>query len=152
MRNPLNIKEIQVKDKLYEFRLTYKAKVEIDHESRKGLKALADENIARALPYINKLNDETISEQERMEALAIVTPLLQNEEMDKLGEIDPFHLGYILLHNLKGNETISKDEFYNEIIPSIEEELGFENMMNEFNDMHSKVFMMLEKLKVSPKK
>lgn len=152
MRNLLNIKEIQVKDKLYEFRLTYKAKVEIDHESRKGLQALGDENIAKALPFIHKLNDETISEQERMEAFAKVSPLLQSEKLDTFGEIEPVHLGYILLHNLKGNESMSKEEYYNTILPTIEEELGFEKMMQEFNEIHSKVFMMLEKLNVSPKK
>ena len=75
MKNMLNIKEFQIKDKLYEFRLSYKAKVEIDKENRKSLQLLADENISKALPYINKLSDPNLDENERLEAMGIVAPL-----------------------------------------------------------------------------
>lgn len=141
----LNIKEFEIGNKRYEFRLTYKAKVEIDKESRLGLQALADEDIAKALPYVNKLSDEKISEEERMEALAMVAPLL-DKDMSNIGDIEPIKLGYILLHNVKGNEGISKDEYYDEIIPAIEDAIGFEKMYEEFKQMHDKVFMQLEAL------
>lgn len=139
----LNIKEFKIGNKHYEFRLTYKAKVEIDNENRKGLQELANEDIAKALPYVNKLSDENISEEERMEALAMAAPLL-NKDMSNIGDIEPIKLGYILLHNVKGNEGISKEEYYDEIIPAIEEELGFEKMYEEFKDMHDTVFTQLE--------
>ncbi len=144
MKNMLNIKEFQIKDKLYEFRLSYKAKVEIDKENRKSLQLLADENISKALPYINKLSDPNLDENERLEAMGIVAPLLEKEDLNHIGDIDPIELGYILLHNIKGNESITKEEYYDEIIPSIEETLGFEKMYEEFMDMHDKVFTQLE--------
>ena len=62
MKNMLNIKEIEIGDKVYEFRLTYKAKVEIDRINRQQLQNLADEDVIKALPYVDTLQDTSVDE------------------------------------------------------------------------------------------
>lgn len=145
MKNMLNIKEIEVGDKVYEFRLTYKAKVEIDRITRQQMKSFADEDVIKAFPYFSKLDDTTLSEEERLEALSKVVPLLEKEESINSG-IDPFELGYILLHSIPEYYELTKQEYYDEIIVEIENQLGFEKMYDEFTDLYNEVFTRVERM------
>lgn len=151
MKNMLNIKEIEIGDKVYEFRLTYKAKVEIDRINRQQIQNLADEDVIKALPYIDMLQDTSADEEKRLEALSKVAPLLKKENEMNQG-IDPFELGYILLHSIPEYYTLTKDEYYDGIIVDIENCIGFEKMYDEFTDLYNEVFTRLERMnkKTSP--
>lgn len=145
MKNMLNIKEIQTKKHLYEFRLTYKSKCEIEQASSKDLDIFADNEVVQVLPYVEKLDDKELSDTERVEILAKIAPIMGKMQSMKSG-LDPVELGYILLHNLKGNEGISKEQYFDEIIPEIEEEIGLEKMYQEFVELHEEVFIRMEQL------
>jgi hypothetical protein len=145
MKNMLNIKEFIVKGKLLEFRLSYKAKIEIDKVNSKQFEVFADEDIVKVMPYVDKIFDESVSTEERTKMLAQIGPSIS--KLSNINQqLDPIELGYILLHNLKGNESLSKDDYYNDIIPAIEEEIGFEKMYEEFTEMYEEVFIRMERL------
>lgn len=145
MKNILNIKEIQTKNNLYEFRLTYKSKIELEQINSKGFDVFADQDVVQILPYVDKLDDENISKDEKVAILTKIAPVMSKVQNVQSG-LDPIELGYVLLHNLKGNESISKDVYYDEIIPEIEEEMGFEKMYELFVELYNEVFIRMEQL------
>lgn len=139
-----NIKEFVVNGKVYPFRLTNKAKIEIEKLNNKQLALLGDLDIAAIYPYISKMNDENLSDEERAEVLTKVAPLLG--KLDSMGDgINPIELGYILLHNTKEYKDMSKDE-YEDFIYDLEIQLGIEKMYKEFIEIHNKVFTLMERI------
>lgn len=145
MNNMLNIKEFNIKGKILEFRLSYKAKIEIDKVNSKQFDMFGDEDIAKILPYADKLFNEDVPMEERVKMLTEFGPSISKLSSYR-EQLDPIELGYILLHNLKGYESLSKEDYYDEIIPSIEEEIGFEKMYEEFKEMYDEVFIRMERL------
>lgn len=139
-----NIKEFVVNGKVYPFRLTNKAKIEIEKLNNKQLQLLGDLDIAAIYPYISKMNDESLSEEEKAEILTKVAPLLGKLDSMEDG-INPIELGYILLHNTKEYKDMSKDE-YEDFIYDLENQLGIEKMYKEFIEIHNKVFTLMERI------
>lgn len=134
----MNIKEFEVKEVSYGFRLTYGAKKEIDKINQKRLEVLNDAEIAKVLPYISKLDDQSISEEEKLITLAKVAPFIQKINTEN-NDFEPVELGYILLRNTKEHKNMSKSE-YEDFIYDLEEQIGFEKMYAEFIELHEQVF------------
>lgn len=146
MKNLLNIKEFEVNGMTYEFRLSYKAKVEIERITRKNISSITEDGVLEAITCFSKFDDENITMEEKAELLPKIKPLLENDRINLTGDIEPIELGYILLHNTKGFMQVTKEEYFDEIIPSIEEAIGFVKMYEEFKEMHEKVFTVMEEI------
>lgn len=143
----MNLFSYTYKNIIYDFRMSYGAKLEIEKIQNMGFKVFEDKELAKAAAKMKSFNKEF--EEMEEEVLVEVLPLMSKfTEMDK--GLDPVDVGFILLKNNPKFKDVKK-EFFFEILNDMEETLGFEETMNIFKEMSEKVFMVLGNLKVSRK-
>ena len=140
--------------KAYDFRLSHKAQVEIEKKQLE-MQYKAFENpefIELAANYDElekfqkavkekKLTEEELKEKQ-IELMKKLGPQLKNaNEINE--EIDPFDVGYILLHSLSRYNDLTIDDYWL-LIEDMEEKLGFEKVNETFTEISDKVFTLIE--------
>lgn len=145
----MNLYSYKYKDNIYDFRMSYGAKLEIEKIQNMNYGVFEDKEFAKAFAKIKKSKSEDMNDLPE-EVLAEVLP-----EMGKIAtlgnELDSVRVGYILLKNNPKYVSLTEQEFF-EIENDMEEKLGFEKTMEIFNEMYTKVFHLLERLQESHKK
>ena len=147
----MNLYNYKYGDMELEFRLSNKAKVEIEAiQERNQLEMIGDdpEALIASMEYMGIENDEELSDDEkkdkRKELLSKVAPFLMKTVKYQKG-FNSVELMYILLHTNPKFKDISKEK-WEEIEYDIEEKLGFEEAMMKFEEVSNNVFMVLERL------
>lgn len=145
----MNLLELEKDGKTYTFRMTYKAKLEIDKLSMDNLSKMDSPELAKAYSVYSKMNKEGLTEDEKSEMMIQIMPYIG--QLSKLNSsVDSVDLGFILLKNSKETSTITREE-YDDLYEFTEKEKGFEETIKLFNDMHDKVFTLVEKMNTPTK-
>ncbi|MEG0409188.1 MAG: hypothetical protein RR623_09975 [Bacilli bacterium] len=140
--------ELKMDGKNYPFRMTYKAKLEIEKFEKKKLLKMSNPKILNASRLFGKLYDDNTSDEERVKISEEIAPYV--EEISQLeAEMTPLELGFILLKCNKETENITQEEF-TKLYETTEDEMGFEKTFNQFKDTKEKVFTLVGKMN-SPK-
>lgn len=142
----MNLYSYKYKDTIFDFRMSYGAKLEIEKIQNMSYKVFEDKEVTHAVAKIksNKKLDD-LPEDVLVEVLPVMGKMSNID-----GGLDPVMLGYVLLKNNPKYNSLKKEE-YLMIVNDMEEKLGFEETYGIFQEMYKKVFRLLEKLQVSHK-
>lgn len=144
----MNLYSYRYKDTIYDFRMSYGAKLEIEKRQNMNYEIFEDKEVAKTVAKLKrsmKNDSDDLNEEEWAEVLPIMG------KISSIGnELDPVQIGYILLKNNPKYKSL-KEEEYLMIVNDMEENLGFEDAYAVFQEMYTKVFRLLEKLQVSRK-
>lgn len=145
------IKEYKFEDKKVGFRLTYKAKVEIEKMQLKNAEKANDEDLIKAITMSETMEDKDkeLTLEQKVDFAKTVTKasIKMNELENSFSVVDTIK---ILLLNDHKSQISTEDEF-DELIQHMDDELGTVGMINFFNEISDKVFTMLEEMKPKPK-
>ncbi|MGX8835324.1 hypothetical protein ACWG0P_14075 [Amedibacillus sp. YH-ame6] len=147
----MNLFNYKYGDMELEFRLSNKAKVEIEAIQQKNQEEMLGDDpeaMIASMEYMSieenkELNDEE-KKARRKELLSQIAPFLMKTMKYQKG-FDSVELMYILLHANPKFKDITKEK-WEEIEYDIEEKMGFEEAMATFNEVSDKVFTVLERL------
>lgn len=111
----------------FEFRLSNKARIEIEKKDTEFLK------IPEIAEVVSKMKSE--NEEEMREFMPALIP-----HLDELQNDDVFDIGYILLKNDRRYRNDMTEDKWNEIIDVTSEKYGYEETFNAMTDIVSDVF------------
>ena len=146
------IKEYKNGEKNIGFRLTYKAKVEIEKWQIANAKITADDDVIKAMAIAEEMKDESkdFTLDQKIELAKTVTnaSIKMNEIENSINSVDIVKI--LLLNDHKSG--IKSNEEFNELLQEMDDDLGTVEMMKFFNEISDKVFMMLEEMKPRQRK
>ena len=111
----------------FEFRLSNKARIEIEKKDAEFLK------IPEVAEVVSKLKSD--DEEGMREFMPVLIP-----HLDELQDDDVFDIGYILLKNDRRYRNEMNEDKWNEIIDVTSEKYGYEETFNAMTDIVSEVF------------
>ena len=123
----MNVKFCDAGGSEFEFRLSNKARIEIEKKDTEFLK------IPEIAEVVSKLKSN--DEDEMREFMPALIP-----HLDELQNDDVFDIGYILLKNGRRYRNDMTEDKWNEIIDVTSEKFGYEETFNAMTDIVSDVF------------
>lgn len=123
----MNVKFCDAGGSEFEFRLSNKARIEIEKKDTEFLK------IPEIAEVVSKLKSN--DEDEMREFIPALIP-----HLDELQNDDVFDIGYILLKNDRRYRNDMTEDKWNEIIDVTSEKFGYEETFNAMTDIVSDVF------------
>ena len=123
----MNVKFCDAGGSEFEFRLSNKARIEIEKKDTEFLK------IPEIAEVVSKLKSN--DEDEMREFIPALSP-----HLDELQNDDVFDIGYILLKNDRRYRNDMTEDKWNEIIDVTSEKFGYEETFNAMTDIVSDVF------------
>jgi len=123
----MNVKFCDAGGSEFEFRLSNKARIEIEKKDTEFLK------IPEIAEVVSKLKSN--DEDEMREFMPALIP-----HLDELQNDDVFDIGYILLKNDRRYRNDMTEDKWNEIIDVTSEKFGYEETFNAMTDIVSDVF------------
>ncbi len=139
------MKSYEFNGKVYLFRLSRKAKIELEERMNQQNTLFNDPDLVDVLPLLLTMQSgHSLNEVEEEKLKAKMVPLLQriNQSSQK---IDPFEVGYILLKNHQDFLNLPREEF-DALEWDMEEKLGFEEAYAFFQELSDTVFTFLSNM------
>ena len=145
--------EFDYEGKKLEFRMSHKAKVELEKISKEKQKIFEDQEVLGAtldvmdFANVNQRDAEEKNKEdsEEKKKLIVKHASVLSKVMNSMDDIDPVDMMYVLLHCNPKIKDITKEEWDN-IEFTMEEEIGYEELMDIFYEIRDKVFTLLEKM------